>query len=118
MPRVELGNGGQHISMERYERLEHRAEIDGNIALETQRRHVATPSERVDFRRMMDAIRDAYRRQRGTKHDSAAFDELVKEDECDFRANRWERRHVTNALVRISEKAQFLNKKYYAGRYR
>ena len=112
MPRIDTAQGGRHISMEQYERREARAELDAASVNDDRR------PRNVEFARMMQSIRAAYTRHIDAgKHDGAAFDALVEESGV-YEMNRWPRHHVTNALIRISAKAKFLNERYFGGRFK
>jgi hypothetical protein len=107
MPRID----GRHISMEEYEKREARdAAKDAEDAK-------PPAGSKVAFHALMETIRAAYAKLPENLSDAAKFDRLVQEPGV-YALKTWPRHHVTNALVRVSAKAQFLNKKYYGGRYK
>lgn len=74
-------------------------------------------SDRKSYRATMEEIRTLYRALAVTHSDDGAFEALVAEQGV-YAPRTFPLAKVTDALVRISRKAQRMNAKYYGGRYR
>jgi len=66
---------------------------------------------------LREKIQAAYFAQPAAVSDSGRFERLVEEKGGAFDEGRWSLRDVTQALVGFSAKAQFINRKYFGGRF-
>ena len=79
----------------------------------------ATPSKPAvsPYRQLMETIRAAYWKKRQVLHDAAALD-AIADDGRGYDPSRFALKNVVDALVRVSPRAQYLNARYFGGRFR
>lgn len=108
---------GHHVGMQELERQEAREESHATARGDDAYRTSRTDNIKQQYRKTMEEIRGLYLARRNGASDAVAFESLVQEPGI-YEAQRYPLAKVTDALVRVSEKAKKLNDKFFGGRFR